>query len=334
MATIRDVAKKAGVSIATVSATLNGTKKVSERLQKRVRAAVEAVGYTPNTLAQSLKRGSTRLIGLILPDITNPFFAVLARAVEKAASDNGYTVFLFNTDEEPQKEKEYLRHIHMHQAEGLILAPSGSGEGYGRQLSGEVKMPAVLVDRTVEGLAWDSVASSNQDGARRAVTHLIECGHKKIGGVFGRESVSTIKERRQGYLLALQAAGLPIDQELIRMGGNNQERAGIAAQALLNLPERPTALFASNNQVMLGVMHAIHSQGLSCPQDISVTGFDGLGWAEFMKPPMTTVEQSVAEMGELGVKLLLKRLNGSDDPPQNITLPTQFLVRNSSQPPK
>lgn len=332
MTTIKDVACKAGVSISTVSATLNSTKYVSDELQKRVFAAVEAVGYTPNIAAQSLKTGTTNIIGLILPDITNPFFAVLARAVETAASKLKYMVLLCNSDEDPDKEKDFLRLLKTHQVAGIILAPSGSGREHGIWLSDTVKTPVVMVDRTVEGVTWDSVVSLNKDGARRAVTHLIERGHSLIGGVFGRTYVSTIKDRLAGYKEAIKAAGYIVDPGFIRMNSGDQEQARQAAQSLLNLPVRPTALFASNSHILQGVMHAIHNHGLRCPEDISVTGFDGMDWADLMHPPMTTVEQSAAKMGEKAVNLLLCRLDKVHDKPHRITLSTQFLVRGSSAP--
>ncbi len=333
MATIRDVARAAGVSIATVSATLNGTKNVSEELRKRVLDAVGHVGYAPNGIAQSLKRGTTRLLGLILPDITNPYFAALARAAESAASARGYTVLLCNTDEDAAKESEYLRLMKTQRVAGLILALTESAPEYTAGLVEMIAVPVVLVDRVAPGAPWDSVASLNADGARRAVTHLIERGHRRIGGVFGRDSVSPIQERLAGYRTALEAASLSFDPGLVRLGCRDSEAARKAAQALLNLPDRPTAFFTSNNQVMLGVLQAVRNHGLACPADVSITGFDGLSWAEVMNPPMTTVEQPAAMIGDQAVELLLRRLEGAADEPRHVRFPTEFLVRGSSAKP-
>ncbi len=334
MTTIKDVAREAGVSIGTVSATLNGTKYVSDKLQKRVHEAVKKVGYTPSVAAQSLKKGSAKIIGLILPDITNQFFAVLARAVEKAATSHEYTVLLGNSDQDQKKEADFLRLLKNHRVAGLILAPSSSGEEYGRNLADTVATPVVLVDRKTEGVVWDSVVSSNKDGARRAVMHLIECGHSRIAGIFGISYVSTVRDRLEGYKEVIRAAGYTVSPELIATGCNDPEKVRLAAQAMLNLRERPTAFFASNNQVLQGVMLAVRNHGLNCPRDISITGFDGMGWADLMDPPMTTVEQAASEMGAEAVRLLIHRLQGNSGPPQHIVLPTQFLVRSSSIPPK
>lgn len=333
MATIRDVARAAGVSIATVSFTLNGTKNVSEDLRRRVLAAVKDVGYSPNSLAQGLKKGTTRLLGLILPDITNPYFAALARAAETAATARGYTVLLCNSDEDAEKEATCLTLMRAQRVAGIIIAPTETAAEYGARLAALVSVPVVMVDRVTDGVTWDSVISLNEDGARRAVTHLIERGHTRIGGVFGRDRVSTIQQRIAGFRAALEAAGMAFDPSLIRIGNRDQEHARQAAQSLLNLAERPTALFTSNNQVMLGVLHAIRNHGLVCPRDVSVTGFDGLGWADVMSPPMTTVEQPAAEIGEEGVKLLVRRITGARDEARHVRLPTEFLVRASSAAP-
>jgi len=334
MATIKDVASEAKVSIATVSSTLNGTKYVSAELQKRVYEAVEKVGYIPSVAAQSLKKGSAKIIGLILPDITNLFFAVLARAVEKTASAQGYTVLLCNSDQDQAKENDFLRLLKTHSVAGLILAPASSGREYGEKLAKTVNTPVVLVDRKTEGVPWDFVVSGNTEGAQRAVTHLIECGHRKIAGVFGLAHVSTVSDRLSGFKNALRSANLEISSKLIAVDCNSTEKARLAAQSILNMPDRPTALFASNNQALQGILAAIKNHGLKCPKDISVTGFDGMEWAELLDPPMTTVEQAAAEMGGQAVNILIQRFQGSSAPTQEIVLPTQFFVRGSSAPPQ
>ncbi len=334
MTTIKDVAREADVSIGTVSATLNGTKYVSEKLQKRVHEAVRKVGYTPSIAAQSLKKGSAKIIGLILPDITNQFFAVLARAVEKEATSKGYTVLLGNSDQDQKKEAAFLRLLKNHRVAGLVLAPSCSGEEYGRNLTETVTTPVVMVDRKTEGVSWDFVVSGNKDGARRAVMHLIECGHSRIAAIFGIPHVSTVMDRLAGYKEAMSGAGYLVSPEITATGCTDAEKVRMAAQAMLNLRERPTAFFAANNQVLQGIMHAIRNHGLDCPRDISITGFDGMGLADLMDPPMTTVEQAASEMGAKAVKLLIRRLQGDSGPPQHIVLPTQFLVRSSTIPPQ
>lgn len=333
MSTIRDVARAAGVSTASVSFTLNGTKKVSEDLRQRVLQAVEEVGYEPNSLAQGLKKGRTNLLGLIVPDITNPYFAVLARAAETAATARGYTVLLCNTDEDARIETTYLNLMRSQRVAGIVISPTGSAQDYGQSLAAKITVPVVMVDRITRGVEWDSVISRNEEGARRAVMHLIERGHRRIGGLFGREHVSSIQQRIAGFSAALVSAGIDPDPDYIRIGCRDQAQAQIAAQSLLNLPDRPTALFTSNNQVMIGTMHAIRNHGLTCPDDISITGFDGLGWAEVMKPPMTTVEQPGALIGEEAVNLLVQRIEGNKDEPRHIELPTQLMVRESSTPP-
>ena len=334
MATIRDVAREAGVSIATVSATLNGTKKVSDKLQVRVRDAVDKVGYAPNALAQSLKRGATRNIGLVIPDITNAFFAKLARAVETAASDRGYTVLLCNTDEDPEKERAYLRLLRTQRVVGVILAPAGSGAEYGAELSREVEGPGVFIDRLAEGPDWDSVVVDNVTGVRDAMNHLIALGHRHIAAVFGRAQVSTTLERMEGYRQALAAAGIEPDPSLIRVRCSGHDRSYRATQAVLDRPDRPTALFTSNNSVTLGAMHALRDMGLACPDDISVIGVDGLEWANAISPGLTTIEQPAADMGARAVSMLLERLENAGSAVSQTRLPVDLILRKSCAAPK
>lgn len=331
MTTLRDVANRAGVSIGSVSAVINRTAPVSAALRLRVMTAIDELGYAPDGVARSLKTGRTRTIGLVIPDITNPLFAALAAAIERTCDAAGYALVLCATADDPEKELRALRLMRTQRADGLILVLSGVEPGNADAIRRLVTMPAVLVDRTLRGLAdFDSVTVDNRGAARLAVEHMIGCGHRRIGIVTGRPGISISTERFEGYREALAAAGIPLGDDLAACGDFHIETALQATVTLLRLRPRPTAIFSTSNLTTIGVMRAIADQGLGCPQDVSVAGIDDFEWSTAFSPRLTAVVQPVQAIGERAVECLLARLAGPPpaEPVRDVFAP-QLVVRDS-----
>jgi LacI family transcriptional regulator len=336
MATIKDVARVAGVSIATVSATLNGTARVSEKRSQRVWDAVRNVGYTPHGIARSLRLGHTRSIGLIVGDISNPFFTSLAKAVEAGASKAGYTVILLNSDENAEKELNLIKVLIEQRVAGILLAPSGYDAAYLAALSAMVRVPLVLVDRYLPDAAYDAVIVDNQAAARMVTDYLIRLNHQRIAIVMGREHLWTTEQRVRGYREGLRAAGLPRNLDLELIADSQIETAYEATQRLLSMTDPPTAIFAANNLMMLGALEAILDMGFECPARISLAGIDDFSWSSAIRPKLTTVSQPIEEMGLRAVDQLLERVSqrkaAKRSVPKTITLEPRFLIRDSCAP--
>lgn len=326
--TIRDVAAIAEVSAATVSRVLNDDGRVAPELRERVQAAVERLGYRPNSQARSLRTQATRVIGLIISDIQNPFFTSMVRGVEDVAQAAGYSVVLANSDEDLGKEQQYLRVAAAEQMAGVILSPASSSRTRIGELVHE-EIPVVTIDRRIAADV-DSVAVDNVAGARRAVEHLIESGARRIGMIAGPVDVSTAADRLEGYHAALRTAGITPDPELLTHGDFRIDGGHQAAARLLDLPARPDALFAANNLMLVGTLNAMAERGLSAPDDVLLAGFDEMSWAGFA-PPLTLVEQPTYEIGKLATQLLLRRIGGDTAAAEHVVLEATLRVRASSE---
>lgn len=325
--TIRDVAAIADVSPATVSRVLNADEHVKPELRERVLAAVSRLDYRPNSQARSLRTQATRVLGLIISDIQNPFFTSLVRGVEDVAQASGYSVVLANSDEDLGKEQQYLRVAAAEAMAGVILSPASSS----RTRIGELVqrgIPVVTLDRRIAADV-DSVTVDNVAGARRAVEHLIEAGARRIGHIAGPDDVSTSADRLAGYHEALRAAGIEIDPELVVRGDYRVDGGRQAAAQLLELPVRPDALFAANNLMLVGTIQAMSERGLQAPQDLLLAGFDEMSWAGFA-PPLTLVEQPTYEIGRLATEILLRRIGGDTVAAEHVVLEASLRVRASS----
>jgi LacI family transcriptional regulator len=335
MATIVDVAHTAKVSIATVSAVLNGNKFVSEELRGRVLKAIEDTGYHPHGIARSLKNGRTKTIGLVVTDVTNPYSTAVARSIEDAAHAEGYTVILCNSDEDFGKEETYLGLMRTRRVDGLILAPSGKPEDY-RDTLEELRMPVVLVDRTIEGLDLDAIVVNNLEASRQGIEYLLGLGHTRIGAIVGPQHLSTSRERLAGYRQALSAAGLPFDEDLVCHGNFRHEDAYQAGLGLLRRANRPTAVFASNNLMALGILRAVQEIGLRCPEDISIIAFDDFDGAALFRPALTTIAQPTTEIGRMAVDRLLAQLRRqAGNSPRRKVMSATFNIRGScGRPPQ
>jgi DNA-binding LacI/PurR family transcriptional regulator len=330
MVGLKDVARVAGVSVSTVSRVLTGSPLVNDETRARVKRAMEELDYRPNRVARRLRRDTARasLIGLIVPDIQNPFFAELVRGVESIAQKHGYMVFLGNSDEDGANEKRYVDLMRAESVDGLILPPSSD---IAQTVSGLARagLPVVCVDRRLPKVALDTVIADNVHGAQEAVEHLLRIGHRRIGFVGGRPQLSTTQERLQGYRLALEEHGVAFDAALVREGDSRQSGGRHMARELLTLSEPPTALLVGNNLMTLGALETIHAMGLRIPDDVAIVGYDDMPWALALNPPLTAVRQPSYEIGRRGAELLLQRI---DDPKRStslVVLQPELVVRES-----
>jgi LacI family transcriptional regulator len=328
-ATIGDVAREAGVSITTVSHTLNGTRFVAEPTRLRVLAAVERLSYEVNSVAQSLKRNRSHAIGLVITDISNPFFTSLVRGIEDVANQAGYSVILCNTDEDPAKELTYLRMLSRKRVDGIVVAPTGTPSAFIDGLI-ESGFPLVCIDRASPGAPCDIVLVDNVGGARSATEHLIGLGHRRIGIISGLAPVGTSSERLAGYRAALAGAGIAEQPALVRAGNSRMDGGYRRMLELLDLPARPSALFVTNNLMTLGALGALQARGVRVPEDVALIGFDDFEWAVVLRPRLTAVAQPTYEIGETAARMLLDRVEGDPPPePRRVVLPTRLIVRES-----
>jgi len=334
MSTIRDVAERARVSTMTVSRVINNSGYISQEARERVEAAIAELGYVPNTLARSLRFKSTKTLALVLTDITNPFFTTLARGVGDVANKHGFNVIFCNTDESESEQAEQLKALVQKRVDGVLLVPAcSSGEAVA--FLQDQKVPVVVLDRRVSDCSVDSVRCDSEEGAYQLVKLFLDLGHRRIGVLSGPERVSTAQDRVAGYRRAITEAGLEIDADLICYGSFTQAGGYEMTQKILTLPMRPTALFAGNNFIAVGIYQAIREAGLRVPEDIAMVAFDDLPVSITIEPFFTVAAQPAYEMGRRATELLLKRLGGErSETAQEIVLPVEVIVRRSSGKPR
>jgi LacI family transcriptional regulator len=349
-ASSKDVARQAGVSIATVSHVINGTRFVSDETRQKVLEAIDALNYRPNAVARGLATNYTRKIGLVISEIANPFFTAAARGIEDAILDYRYSIILCNTDENPEREEDALELLATQQIDGLIIAPTGVRCASLIALA-ESGVPIVQLDRSSPGLVAPLVGVNNEQGAYQAIRYLIGLGHRRIACMIDLDVISTQRERRQGWERALLEEGLPADDSLIvradprfygvlpgaagtfSLIGPSTQHQGMpsayeALQTLLRSSQRPSAVFVANNQLTLGTLYAFRTCGLRSPEDISLISFDDHDWAPLFSPPLTVVRQPAYELGQAAARLLLQMINGE---PVEVPPPLQVeLVARAS----
>lgn len=326
--TVQDVAEKARVSTATVSRVLAGVGVVSESLSKRVHAAAQKLSYQPNRVARSLRERRSRTIGVLIPNIQNPFFTGVIRGIEDRLRATDHLLLLGNSDDDPAREKAYLDLLRAEGVGGLILVPGLAGPKPYRELLA-AGLALVAIDRVVPKLACDSVASANAEGAAVAVRHLIGLGHRRIALITGPREVSAANERLEGYFTALREAGLPREAALICHTPFRPEGGYEAVVKLLALAARPTAIFAASDVTALGTLRALHERGVRIPQEMAVLSFDDMPWAAALQPPLTAIAQPTYEMGATAARLLLQRMREPNRPFEQVRLATSLVVRAS-----
>lgn len=328
MATMRNIAERAGVSIATVSAVINSSAYVRPELKNRVMKACKALNYYPNEIARSLKNKKTKAIGVIIPDISNPFFTSLVRGIEDFATKNGFIVILCNTDENGDKEDIYLRILRSRNIDGIIMATANLSRKYTKNPLIE-SVPLVFVNRFPSEPNVDVVTVDNFKVGNDAVNYLLKLGHRRIGIIIGPQNVSTTEERLRGCKEALKKANIRISKTLLKEGNAILTGGYAKGMELLSLRTRPSAIFATNNLMTVGVMKAIREKGILCPEDISLIGVDSFDWADLFNPRLTTVMQPTYEMGWKAAELLIRKIESENKEPQRIILEHKLMIRES-----
>lgn len=330
MSSLKEVAEAAGVSPATVSRVLNHSEMVHADTRARVERAIRELQYQPNRVARRLRARevSSKLIGLVVPDIQNPFYVDVVRGIEERVFANDYAVLMCNFGQDEARERLYLDIMRSESVDGLIAAPFHQRD---RKVVDLVRdgLPIVCVDRGLEGVDVDVVVVDNREGAAEAVEHLIGLGHRRIAYVAGLPQIPSTMERLRGYEDALAAHGIEKDETLVRFGDSKHESGRRLAAELLDLPDPPTALFTGNNLITLGALETIHGRGLRIPEEVAIVGFDDMYWSISLNPPLTAVSQPGFEIGRRAADMLFQRIGDPGRPCAKVVLGTTLVVRRS-----
>lgn len=303
--TIRDVAELAGVHPSTVSRVINDDSRISEKTKNKVLLIIKKLGYTPNAIARGLKTKRTYTLGMLIPDITNPFFAEIARGVEDAANANGFNIILCNTDDKLKKERIYLEILKGKRVDGLILGTAHIKDKSILELENN-NFPYILVSRNIEGLDKNCVIVDDVAGGIMATEYLIKLGHRRIAHITGPLKTRSALNRLKGYKLTLKKYEIEYRDELVGEGDFRIKGGYQVMKRFLKLAEPPTAIFAANDLLALGAIQAIQKKKYHIPEDFCIIGFDDIRLASFVHPSLTTIRQPMLEMGALAVKMLLK----------------------------
>ncbi|WP_167758714.1 LacI family DNA-binding transcriptional regulator [Zemynaea arenosa] len=331
MATMKQVAEKAGVSTSTVSHVINNTRVVSDDVRERVLAVIAEMRYIPSAVARSLKNDKTHTIGMMIPNNSNPYFAELIQGIEDAAFKLGYNIILCNAYDDAKKQAAYLRVLMEKRIDGLILVASGDDE----ELSGilrDMPMPKVVVDREVKGVDADFIEADHETGGYLATKYLIGLGHRSIACVSGPMHLPPSRDRVVGYRRALQEAGIGFNSHFLVHSDFTSEGGFSAFKHLLSLSDRPSAIFAGNDLMAFGGMCAANEAGVRVPDQLSVVGYDDIALASFSTPRLTTLAQPKYDMGQAIAKTLVERINGGHQPPRRKMFRPELVERQSSMP--
>ncbi len=334
MATIKHIARRARVSTATVSHVLNKSAYVGPELRERVMKAVRKLNYRPNLLARSLRTKKTRTVGMIVPNITNPFFPAVVRGVEDVLNRRGYTLIVGNSDYDLAKEEEYYHTFCAKRVDGMIMEITPTrAPGYLRRHNWK-ETPVAYVDRLYEGCGGDAVLVDNIKGSYHAVRHLLEMGHRRIGIVTGPLQMLMAHRRLEGYRRAHREYSVPAHKELIAEGRFDARSGYEGTRALLGLRPRPTALFVSNGLMTMGALRAIAETGIPYPEELALVSFDDLEWFELTQPRISAVVNPAYELGCTAAEMLVKRMTGeTKGAPRRTILKAELLIRESSSYP-
>ena len=339
MATIVEVARRADVSIATVSNVIRGTRKVSPKLTERVQIAIRELNYSPNEIARSLKVRQTRMLAMVLPDITNPFFPEIIRGAEDTAFERGYFLMTANTDEQIGRERRIVAALRSYRVDGVLLASASGTDTTHLKSTIDAGVALVCLDRTVPGVKTDAVLLDNVRGARECVRHMIQKGHRRIAIITGPLDVQTGRERLRGYEEALREADIPAEKGRI-LEGDFRHDSGYRLGKQIVSPEnrdhaaRPTAIFVCNGVMTLGVLKAFEELNIRCPQDIALATFDDLAVDSPFHPHLTTVVQPSYEMGARAAGILIDRIEGRiTREPTTVRVAPTLIIRESTDSP-
>jgi LacI family transcriptional regulator len=330
--TIIDVAKLAGVSSTTVSHFINSTRYVSDELRERVEKAIAELSYRPNSLARGLRRGESKTIGLIVPDNSNPFFAEILRSIENIGYSNGYSVILCNSDGDIEKEITYTELLFTKQVDGIVFITTNNSCEHLQQLI-DAGIPIIVIDRDIPLKGTDVLLVDNFQGGYEATRYLIELGHTRIACITGPSRLTPSADRVNGYKKALVEAGIAENPGWIVVGDFQFQGGEIGIEQILHLDPRPTAVFACNDMMALGVLRGLRKARLSVPRDISLIGFDDIAMTSVVSPALTTIAQPIQRISELAFELLINRIQKKEGETEEkrIVLPTQIVIRESCQ---
>lgn len=334
MATIKEIAERADVSIGTVSNVLNGLPSVRDAARKRVLEAIEALDYRPSLLGRALRKDRTNMIVMIVPDITNPFFPDAVRGAEDIAFKNGFRLVLCNSDNSFAKESTYIREMQTYRPSGLIVVPSDLSRS-----ADEVRAYledgacVVYVDRIPAKWKGDSVTSNHEEGAFTATSHLIALGHRRIATITGPHAGPSAVARRKGFERAMRSARLPVPPGFVQEAVFNKAAGYEKARVLLRLKNRPTAIFAANDLIAFGVLAALREMKLRCPEDVSLVGFDNLDDSDVTVPALTTVDQFAYQIGVTAAQTVVDRMRSGDGATRHVLLTPELRVKESTAPP-
>jgi DNA-binding LacI/PurR family transcriptional regulator len=330
VSTIKDVAKRAGVAISTVSAVINRSAPTSADVVERVERAIAEIGYAPQRAAQSLRSGRSQLVGVIVPDITNPHFSALARVVENECLGAGYMTFVYNTDEDSDHEMRILRMMRMQRVAGLILISTRSDARHGRRLMAEIDVPTVLMGSLVAGTPYDVVSLDDVEAGFMAMGRLLDLGHRRVVVIGGRRGVSSHEDRLKGCRLAFKRRGLPPADDLVCLARFNAALAYEETRRLMGRPSPPSAIVSLSNFMTLGVLRALADIGVRCPADVSFIGVDDLDWADLICPCPTLIAQPIANMTRAAISVLLEQIESESGPAgRRLLFPPRFVERQS-----
>jgi LacI family transcriptional regulator len=333
MATMKQVAERAGVSISTVSHVINNTRVVSDDVRQRVLGIIDEMRYIPSAVARSLKNDKTYTIGVLVPNSSNPYFAELIRWIEDAAFDLGYNIILCNAHGGAQKQTAYLRLLMEKRIDGLVLVASGADDEQDLLLRHEA-VPIVQVERALPGIDADLILAGEEEGGYAATRHLIELGHRDIACVSGPADLPRTRERVGGFMRAMAEAGLAVPAEQIVHEEFTSAGGHAAFIRLLARPQRPTAVFVTSDLMALGGLCAAGAAGVRVPAQLSVVGYDDIAGAGYALPPLTTVAPPKRDMANLAIELLIDRIRGAHMPLRRAALASTLVVRASTAPPQ
>ncbi|MET7904141.1 LacI family DNA-binding transcriptional regulator [Streptomyces sp. NPDC005355] len=334
MPAIKDVAQRAGVSVATVSRVLNDHPAVRADTRERVLAAVADLGYRPNAVARSLRTAQTRALGLVISDVLNPFFTELARSVEDAARDRGYSVVIGNADERPDLQDHHVRTLMDRRIDGLLVSPTDGGSPM-MPAAARAGTPLVFVDRWIEGEGLDEVPvvrTDGRDAVRDLVAHLYALGHRRLAFIAGPAATTTGRERVDAFRSTLREFGLALPADHIGQGDFQADSGRRVTARFLDLPHPPEAIFAADNLMALGAMDEIRARGLRVPGDVALAAFDDIPWFVHTDPPITAIAQPTGELGHAAVRALVDLVEGR--PAESVTLSARLVIRRSCGEPE
>ena len=331
-ASIRDVAARAGVSVTTVSHTLNGTRFVSEQARAKVQEAAHALGYVPSEVARGLKQNTTRTLGMLVPNNSNPYFAEIIRGVEHHCYGAGYSLLLCNSNDDTQQQADHLRVLAERRVDGIVLVASGDDDDIVACCK-DLRLPLVLVDREIDSIAADLIEVDHAKGGELATAHLLGLGHARVACIGGPARLRPSLQRETGWRRALQAAGVEPRADELARGDFGPQGGAAAMRELLDSQHPPTAVFVCNDMMAIGALHAAHERGVAVPDALSLVGFDDIELAAYTTPPLTTVTQPKEAIGTGAAGLLLERLrSGRTQASRRILEPGLHLRASTAAP--